>query len=80
MYEIDGKCRKCKNYGMAICGRCDMFYSEFDPIDEPKQTNADRIRAMTDEELAEWLAKNDPECDPPEWWLGWLKQEAEEGE
>ena len=42
--------------------------------------NADRIRAKTDEELAEWLAKNDPECDPPEWWLDWLKQEAEDGE
>ena len=41
------------------------------------ETNADRIRAMTDEELAEWLAKNDPECDPPEWWLVWLRQEAE---
>ena len=47
-----------------------------------KQTNADRIRAMTDEELAEWY-----------WWmlryvqgytdsrvalLDWLKQEAKE--
>jgi hypothetical protein len=46
---------------------------------KPKRTNADRIRAMTDEELAEWLAKNDPECDPPEWWLDWLKQKVEDG-
>lgn len=45
----------------------------------PCPSNADRIRSMTDEELAEWLAKNDPECDPPEWWLDWLKQEAEHG-
>ena len=45
-----------------------------------KQTNADRIRSMTNEELAEWLAKNDPECDPPEWWLDWLKQKVEDGE
>ena len=43
----------------------------FNPI-----TNADYIRDMTDEELAEWLSKNDPECDPKEWWLGWLKQEC----
>ena len=27
------------------------------PKDEPK-TNADRIRAMTDEELAEWIARH----------------------
>lgn len=44
----------------------------------PVMTNGDKMRAMTDEELAEWLAKNDPECDPPEWWLDWLKQETEE--
>ena len=42
-------------------------------------TNADRIRAMSDEELAEWLAKNDPECDPAEWWLEWLKEEVKDG-
>ena len=38
---------------------------------EPPQpiTNADRIRAMTDEELANYQT-----------WLDWLKQEAEEGE
>ena len=43
--------------------------------DEP-YTNADRIRSMTDEELAEWLSKNDPECDTPEWWLRWLKEDV----
>lgn len=50
-----------------------------DLIANPK-TNADRIRFMTDEELAGWLAKNDPECDSPEWWLNWLRQDVEEGE
>ena len=45
----------------------------------PVETNADRIRAMPDEKLAEWLAKSDPECDPPEWWLCWLRQEANDG-
>jgi len=57
-----------------------------------KQTNADRIRAMTDEELAEWFIKiQDDVADyydgghavAPELptmknsWLEWLKQEAE---
>lgn len=46
--------------------------------DKLKRTNADLIRAMSDEELADWLAKNDPECDPPEWWLDWLRQEISE--
>ena len=56
-------------------------------------TNADRIRAMTDEELAEWFIKvQDDVADyydgghafAPELptmensWLDWLKQEAEE--
>lgn len=59
-----------------------LFYGE------KPQTNADRIRAMTDEELAEWLASfvhcdcpvvhyrgcGSEECDVP--WLDWLKQEA----
>lgn len=47
-----------------------------------KQTNADRIRSMTDEELAEYL---DGVChdlwqmfvkDPKKMWLDWLKQES----
>ena len=53
-----------------------------------KQTNADRIRAMTDAELAEWLhcpRTKDmfpnlenyvmPSCED---WLDWLRQEVEE--
>ena len=44
---------------------------------KPKpQTNADRIRAMTDEELADWLIMNGDGSDY-ETWLAWLKQEAE---
>lgn len=54
-------------------------------------TNADRIRAMTDEELAEWFHRiqydvsdyycGGHSCEPTlptgkESWLGWLKQEA----
>lgn len=35
-------------------------------------TNGDRIRAMTDEELAEWLGN----CF--KYWFNWLQQEVEE--
>ena len=42
-------------------------------------TNADRIRAMSDEELADWL--EEVQCGMIEhwsrWWLQWLKQPAE---
>lgn len=53
----------------------------------PRKTNADRIRAMSDEELADLLVSTDgdfpPNCeDVPvrkleAYWLDWLKQEAE---
>ena len=82
MYEMDEKCRKCKNNGTAICNRCDMFYDEFDPIDKPKQTNADRIRAMADEELAEFISGKartfGEEYEGYMSALDWLKQEVEE--
>lgn len=57
----------------------------------PKQTNADRIRSMTDEELAEFMCSNVSNgtvncafCAAEEFcrmghngWLDWLKQECE---
>ena len=42
-----------------------------------KITNADRIRSMTDEELADWLIMNGNGTDY-ETWLNWLKQEVKE--
>ena len=70
-------------------GRCNLFSSEWvdatckDGEDCPYRkpyTNGDRLRAMSDEELAKWLhdshfishgigLSND-------WWLDWLRQEA----
>lgn len=57
---------------------------------DPRLTNADRIRAMTDEELArrfatlnEWTQEapaNFNHEDVYQFWLDWLKQEADEGE
>lgn len=42
-------------------------------------TNADKIRSMTDEALAEWLEDRFP-LPINGLWLDWLKQEVEEGE
>lgn len=50
----------------------------------PRETNADRIRAMTDEELAETMLDCFAAFYEVEWSkqdiLDWLKEEAEEGE
>lgn len=40
-----------------------------------KKTNADRVRSMTDEELADWLIMNGNGSDY-QTWLNWLRQEA----
>lgn len=81
-------------------GECDLYeeggkykaFCDMDGCEGRKMTNADRFRAMTDEELAEWMA-NKVDCQycsvRSEWcteseascrtnWLDWLKQEAKE--
>lgn len=64
--------RCCLNYDGDNCRRSRTV--------EP--TNADRIRAMSDEELAKKISGVESfalTCDggwPPEKWLDWLKQEA----
>ena len=72
-------CINCK-YGMTTddyehCGNCDKG-SNF-----VKMTNADRIRSMTDEELAEYISeliRNSHEYMTGEGdWLIWLQSEAE---
>ena len=62
----------------------------FDNSDFKPPTNADKIRAMSDEELASLLGKSDAVCPPLECpipndvcqpkvcWLIWLREEAEE--
>jgi len=54
---------------------------------KPIKTNADKIRQMTDEELARYFKKYGAICPPThkcyldnsceDCWLGWLKQEVE---
>ena len=72
-----------------LCPSCNEWFSNEEVT--PKQTNADRIRSMTDEELADWLGiycngQTAHEVGKPcvsgmgsceECWLDWLKQEVE---
>ena len=67
------KCKGCKKYSHnADCKECEPDY---------KPTNADRIRAMSDEELAEFLVnfKNTfgEEYEGEMSCLEWLQSEAE---
>ena len=49
-FEKDGKCRKFSDNTAGS-------YCVMGPCPEQKSSNADRIRAMSDEELAEFLAE-----------------------
>lgn len=59
-----------------ICPECCGAGVQFVPT-----TNADRIRAMGDEELAAWMAECNAyrEYANASQWLPWLQQPAEEG-
>lgn len=68
---------KCKGtFPLENCGGCEHYHSRY------KRTNADRIRAMTDEELAkkisgiEQFALTVDGAWSSKQWLKWLKQEA----
>lgn len=62
---------------------CDLYaeggkytaFCDMENCKERKPSNADRIRNMTDEELAEWLEDRFP-LPINGLWLDWLKQEA----
>lgn len=85
-----GICGHLNQRGFCNLTACIMPNIKTDSIRKIKQTNADRIRAMTDEELSRWLGDMIyPECvccpaaknwwceDCYETWQVWLKQEAE---
>lgn len=69
-------CRKCLDADWcAEHEDCGLFKPK------PKQTNADRIRGMTDEELAEFICYQIIDRNigiPLETWFEWLKQEVTE--
>ena len=68
---------------VAKCTNCDHYFRREDfPMcvldEQPKPiTNADRIRGMTDEELADWLIMNGNGSDY-QTWLDWLREEISE--
>lgn len=78
----------CKGIDNQPCVECNQFFNE----DKQPQTNADRIRAMSDEELADMRIRYDPTRDmyisdrgahydfvsAMEEELEWLKQPVEE--
>lgn len=73
-------CDRCEEYARC-CLNYDGDNCRRNRTVEP--TNADRIRAMSDEELAEWINKYNCHTnlygyDPKEAILDWLKQEAQD--
>ena len=73
------KCKSKFPIGPEDCKHCELYHSK------NKKTNADRIRSMTDEELANKMSGLESfalTCGggwPPEKWLDWLRNEAKEG-
>ena len=67
LYRVDPRIK------MPLAKKVNIFTGE-----TTYPTNADKIRNMTDDELAEWLSKNDPEFDEAEWWLRFLKTEVDD--
>lgn len=62
------------------CSACMAGDCHFRPAPKAKkQSNADRIRAMSNEELAKWLEyEGGGACAEVCGWLDWLQQPAEE--
>lgn len=85
----DNKCKFWSDYGKGIVSYCDPCDCE-----EKTVSNADRVRSMTDEELAETYAGGCPNGDRLNCgkyylhggrdcfrcWLDWLKAPVEEGD
>lgn len=92
------KCNNCKNLeakdnGFDAYSWCEKINDcphediERDCEDYIPMTNADRIRSMTDEELAsflkevkedyQWANPDYPDCDDCGKWLEWLQSEEE---
>ena len=88
MGNSDRVCAYCGKHEVKARGLCNACYIRLQRHGDCKykrrKTNADRLRRMTDEELAEWL------CDIAGWLpmyegkmhpiLDWLKEESEQRE
>lgn len=55
-------CSNCKNNGTQICSVCCSYQGYPDRWEAKPKTNADRIRAMTDEELTKWVSDIGIDC------------------
>lgn len=73
--SICNDCAKRTKCDMAEIGRSPLAISTCYGYEKGNPTNADRIRSMTDEELAYFMANIEP-CRESAW-LDWLKQEVE---
>ena len=73
-------CNICKYAGRPTYKSPRSECKEFSKYEyENKKTNADRIRSLTDEQLARWLEyEGGGACAEVCGWLDWLKQPAEE--
>ncbi len=80
-------CKNCPAYAKCTVtyrgSACAALRGTYGVDDDPEiVTNADRIRAMSDEELAEYFADMALEdiYDDPGAWLAWLQQAYKEDE
>lgn len=84
-----GKCGMLNHAGFCMLTACrfPQVNTDLGFTPPPKRTNADRIRGMTDEELAAWIAGRKETCPPIKFygcsfktcvdcWLDWMRQEA----
>lgn len=76
-------CTDCKNAGKQVCTVCCAYQGGPDKWEPKPETNADRIRSMTDEELADWVwgaetAGRAYGSRGKKAWLDWLRQAATE--
>ena len=71
----------CVDCGKSVCVHCNPDYMEFDDCTGPQKqkviTNADRIRSMSDEELAQFIFEL-YEQPLEDGYLQWLQQPAKE--
>lgn len=78
-------CKRCKNEPTCSVSSESDFCLNYEPR---PLTNADRIRSMTDEELADWInllcppstlydLNDDYELNCKDCWLKWLKKEVD---
>lgn len=71
--KLDMKCINCNSYFNFD----ELYRQKIAEIVKP-QTNADRIRSMTDEELADWLYHIDGDVMLPQEWIKWLGEDSGE--